>query len=171
MLENQKTNADNTKSLGERLKLISKRVGGGNELARSINVSRRTLESWFTNSTEPKAGQIIDIATETRVSSNWLLTGEGKMETRSLSDIDDKMDDDPFIQDAAMVELMSSQRITPQMVKDAVNNMMLYLEKEGREFDPDAMSTAISLLCEIGASEGKVTMQTVEKLMKIRDLG
>lgn len=172
-------------TIGKRIKYIASTVGGGNELARQLNISRKTLQSWFTGKTEPKGSQITRIAEISRISPLWILTAKGGAEAiqgrdgeiverqriDEFSDNNDSDGENPFIQDPAMVDLMASSRITAQMVEDSVKNLMLYLSQKEVHLNPDALAQTVALICELGASEGKVTMKTVEKLMKFKTSG
>lgn len=72
--------------LGSRIKEAAKRVGGLNELARNIDVPRRTLGNWL-NGTNPKPEALRAIARVCHVSLDWLLTGDGRPDESYLEAI------------------------------------------------------------------------------------
>lgn len=82
--------------LSQRLRLCAKKVGSGNELARLIDVSRRTLENWLQGESEPKASYLASIAVAASVSTDWLLLGvgspEGEEQTDELPNLDELTD-------------------------------------------------------------------------------
>lgn len=66
--------------LAQRVRQCAAAVGGGDALAQKTAIPRRTLESYLTGTTEPKASRLVAIARAANVSLEWLLTGEGTEE-------------------------------------------------------------------------------------------
>lgn len=62
--------------LKDRIKEAANEVGGLNKLAELTGTPRRTLGHWVDGSTEPKAGNLAQIAAVAGVSANWLLLGK-----------------------------------------------------------------------------------------------
>jgi phage repressor protein C with HTH and peptisase S24 domain len=65
--------------LKDRIRQCSELAGSGDALARKTSIPRRTLETYLTGKTEPKASRIEAIARAVGVSVHWLVTGDGPM--------------------------------------------------------------------------------------------
>ncbi|MFN3881897.1 MAG: XRE family transcriptional regulator [Nitrincola lacisaponensis] len=65
------------KQLAERIRYCAKLAGSGDLLAEKSGIPRRTLESYLSGSSEPKAARLAAIVNATGVSAKWLLTGLG----------------------------------------------------------------------------------------------
>jgi transcriptional regulator with XRE-family HTH domain len=159
--------------LASRIRKAAKIIGGGNELSRRIGMSRTTLESYLKGVTEPQVSTLMDIALKAGVSLEWLLTGDEPKsvqlkKTPGFQEIHKEPNNDPFIQDPAVVALMASRRITSEMVEDAVRNLLEYLLERDNTLEPKSISKAAGILCEMGADEGRVDMETVKRLMAIK---
>jgi|GEM_PF-3041340 len=61
----------------ERLRECASKVGGGNELARTTGIPRRTLENYLNGNTEPVPSRLIAIAEAAGADPLWLLAGSG----------------------------------------------------------------------------------------------
>lgn len=67
-------------TLGKRiLKSRTLRRQSREKLARSIDMSSRTIERWENDETEPSAGDLAILARVLKVGEEWLRTGEGEM--------------------------------------------------------------------------------------------
>ena len=75
----QGDNRETMKLLSKRIRACAAMAGSGDELARIAEIPRRTLESYLSGKSEPKAMRLASIVKATGVSANWLLTGEGTM--------------------------------------------------------------------------------------------
>ena len=62
----------------ERLRLLIAESGGARSLARNVDISTNTLQSWLKGS-EPSRDKLIRIAKATGVSISWLVAGLGEM--------------------------------------------------------------------------------------------
>ncbi len=65
--------------LKERLRQCAKIAGSGDELARRTGIPRRTLESYLSGKSEPKALTVGIIARSCYVSTDWLISGASPM--------------------------------------------------------------------------------------------
>lgn len=72
-------NSQALESLSARLRRCVKIAGSGDDLARITAIPRRTLESYLTGDSEPKAGRLAAIAEATGVTLDWLVRGKGPM--------------------------------------------------------------------------------------------
>ncbi len=62
--------------LVERLRRCASIAGSGDKLAEMSEIPRRTLESYLSGATQPKASRLAAIAKVTGVNLHWLITGE-----------------------------------------------------------------------------------------------
>ncbi len=66
--------------LGERIKKARENAKlSQDELAKSLNIGKRTLIDYEKGVSEPKASTLMSIANICNVDANWLLTGKGSM--------------------------------------------------------------------------------------------
>ena len=63
-------------AVSRRIRECARKVGSGDELARRSGVPRRTLESYLSGRSEPKATGLALIAQAAGVSLDWLLLGK-----------------------------------------------------------------------------------------------
>ena len=66
-------------TLAERIRICVSRVGSGDELARRTGIPRRTLESYISGGSEPKAERALLIAEAADVDLYWLISGSGQI--------------------------------------------------------------------------------------------
>ncbi len=93
--------------LAERLKEAAELVGGLNELAKRVDVPRRTLGNWLSGRT-PKPEALKRIADATGVSLEWLITGDGR-----------KIEEDPGFS-KAMQKLLDTLPTVQQLEQEKV---------------------------------------------------
>ena len=79
--ENSQDGPRTAHTLAERIRKCAALVGSGDELARRTGIPRRTLESYMTGDSEPKASRIVAIAQAADVSVDWLVTGKPPVHT------------------------------------------------------------------------------------------
>lgn len=82
--------------LKERIRQCADMAGSGDELARLTDIPRRTLESYLSGASEPKAARLADICKAVGVDANWLLTGEGAMRPGEAGGVPPASLDDEF---------------------------------------------------------------------------
>lgn len=68
-----------TFGMAERIRKCAELAGSGDALSRKTAIPRRTLETYLTGATEPKASRLVAIARAADVTVEWLATGEGPM--------------------------------------------------------------------------------------------
>lgn len=68
-----------TQGIAERIRQCADLAGSGDELSRVSAIPRRTLESYLTSDSEPKASRLQAIAEAVGVSLDWLVAGKGPM--------------------------------------------------------------------------------------------
>jgi len=70
--------ANMTSTLGSRIRMARKALDlAQDDIAIACGVRRLTVSSWESDSTVPRADQVVALAKRTEVSASWLLTGEG----------------------------------------------------------------------------------------------
>lgn len=65
--------------LANRIRRCAELAGSGDELSRRSGVPRRTLESYLSGRSEPKATNLAAIANAVGASLDWLIVGKGPM--------------------------------------------------------------------------------------------
>ena len=78
--------SDITSGLSERLRECASKIGGGNELARTTGIPRRTLENYLNGNTEPVPSRLIAIAQAAGADPLWLLAGSGEFQAARPSE-------------------------------------------------------------------------------------
>lgn len=71
-------NSETTDGLAERIRRCAAMAGSGDLLAQKTAIPRRTLETYLTGQSEPKASRLVAIAKAAGASIEWLVTGEGQ---------------------------------------------------------------------------------------------
>jgi len=64
--------------LRDRLRQCAELAGSGDALSQKTAIPRRTLETYLTGESEPKASRLVAIAAAAGVSVDWLATGRGE---------------------------------------------------------------------------------------------
>lgn len=80
-------NSESQNQLAERIRFCAKLAGNGDLLAEKSGIPRRTLESYLSGSSEPKAARLAAIVKATGVSAQWLLTGYGVAIDNGINDV------------------------------------------------------------------------------------
>lgn len=161
------------KTLGERIKHISSSNGGGNKFAEELGVSRRALENWFTNTTEPKFSQIIEIQKLSNKSLVWLLTGQEDEDTYespgtegwSHQGVDGEQN--PHIEDPKYVDIMAQRKISPDIVKKAMRLSYTYIEENNLNVTPVLLSEIVASICHTAGYAGVVTPEMITQAFQI----
>lgn len=86
-------------SLSERLKKATELAGGAKSLSSLSGIPYTTLHGYTSGKTEPRASEIVSIATTSGIDVGWLLTGQGEMK-RSGAEKHEKSSDDSSQEDA-----------------------------------------------------------------------
>lgn len=73
-------------TVGSRIKNASENCGGMRSLAEKSGIPYTTLHGYGSGKSEPRASDLVSIATATGVNLEWLLTGKGEMTPKSGGD-------------------------------------------------------------------------------------
>ncbi|ABK45851.1 putative phage repressor [Magnetococcus marinus MC-1] len=73
-------------ALSQRIRQCAQKVGSGDTLARLSGIPRRTIETYLTGQSEPKASRLVAIAQAADVDVGWLACGQASQMESSLPD-------------------------------------------------------------------------------------
>lgn len=100
--------ADIKEGMRQRIRECARLVGSGDELARRSGVPRRTLETYLSGRSEPKATGLALIAGAAGVSLDWLLLGKGAAVATGLPSADDTPDKLDTVLLTGVIEIIES---------------------------------------------------------------
>ena len=134
-------------SVSERIRKCAEVAGSGDELARKAGIPRRTLETYLTGESDPKAIRIAAICHATGVNGHWLLTGDGSM--------------------------MLSDASTPAVPGDlalfaeAMEVIDLYLAKTKKAMTPANKRKAVEALYKLSSKEKRIDPAVIEIITQL----
>lgn len=138
-------------SVPERIRKCAEIVGSGDELARKAEIPRRTLETYLSGESDPKASRMAAICYAAGINGHWLLTGEGEMLLNT-----------------------SKESHSPQLggniivYADAMEVIDLFLQKNSLTLVPEKKRQAVDALYHLSMDKGgKIDAQVAEMIMKL----
>lgn len=126
--------------LGERIKTKAIEYGGVSKLARDLGIGRKTLENYTNNVNDPQINTLMTISKLTDTDFVWFITGKNN----------------------------NANSITTPIVSQAVQYVMEYLLEHEEQLVPAAIGQVCAVVCDLSKSNGEVSKDTIENLMKLR---
>lgn len=142
-------------------------AGSGDELSRKTAIPRRTLESYLSGTSEPKATRLLEIARAVNVDAGWLVTGEGEPAAqRGLNE--NAQGGGAAFGFPASFRKTGPDVVSKVAVRQSIRAVRLYMDKHGGDMTPEEMADAILSIAELAPKYGEIDEDLVARLMKFR---